>query len=131
MPKEVQPLYEFGPFRVDVGERLLSKQGEPVQLTAKVFDLLVVLVEHQGRLIEKEYLIKTLWPDSFVEEANLSVNISALRKALGELPNNPQYIETVPKRGYASSRRCGRRPNRLLKKVPPPRQARDVGLGWP
>ncbi len=100
MPQQADHLYEFGPFRLDVAERLLRRQGQVVPLTAKVFDLLVVLVENRGRLVEKDYLLKTIWPDSFVEEANLSVNVSALRKALGELPNNPQYVETVPKRGY-------------------------------
>ena len=87
MTRETQRLFEFGPFRLDVTERLLHKNGQTVPLTAKVFDLLVLLVEHHGRLVEKEVLLKSLWPDTFVEEANLSVNVSTLRKALGESPN--------------------------------------------
>src|SRR6266478_5407161 len=93
-------LYEFGPYRLDVAERLLLRDGKPVEVTAKVFDLLVMMVENQGKLLEKGHLLEALWPDSFVEEVNLSVNMSALRKALGEHASAPQYIETVPKRGY-------------------------------
>ena len=77
-------LYEFGPFRLDPAERLLLRDGQPVALTPKCFDLLVVLVEDNGHLLEKGELLKRLWPDQFVEEANLSFNISSLRKALGE-----------------------------------------------
>jgi Tol biopolymer transport system component/DNA-binding winged helix-turn-helix (wHTH) protein len=90
-------LYEFGPFRLEPTERKLSRNNEPVVLTPKAFDTLVLLVRNSGHLLEKEELIKTLWPDSFVEEGNLSNNIFAVRKALGD---DPQYIETVPKRGY-------------------------------
>jgi DNA-binding winged helix-turn-helix (wHTH) protein/TolB-like protein/Flp pilus assembly protein TadD len=100
MTNKAGRLFEFGPFQLDVGERVLRRGNEAIPLTPKVFDLLVLLVENPGRLLEKEALLKSLWPDTFVEEANLSVNVSALRKALGETPNEPQYIETVPKRGY-------------------------------
>ncbi len=100
MSKKAKRLYEFSSFRLDPVERLLLREGQPVELTAKVFDLLVLLIENPGKLLEKNYLLETLWPDSFVEEVNLSVNVSALRKALGELPSNPRYIETVPRRGY-------------------------------
>lgn len=93
-------IYEFGPFRLDVAEHRLSRGGEEVLLTPKVFDLLVVLAQNRGRLMGKEELLKAVWPDSFVEEANLNVNVSALRKALGETPSAPQYVETVPRRGY-------------------------------
>jgi DNA-binding winged helix-turn-helix (wHTH) protein/TolB-like protein len=93
-------LYEFGDFRLDPAEHLLLRDGEPVSLTPKTFDLLVHLVEHRGRLVSKDQLLKALWPESFVEEANLTVSISALRKALGEKRGAPQYIDTVPKKGY-------------------------------
>ncbi len=100
MTKPIKCLYEFGAFRLDVAERSLRRAEETVALTPKVFDLLVLLVENRGHLMSKEELLKALWPDSFIEEANLNVNVSALRKALGETPADPQYIETVPKRGY-------------------------------
>jgi DNA-binding winged helix-turn-helix (wHTH) protein len=90
-------LYEFGPFRLEPAERRLSRNSDAIILTPKVFDTLVLLVRRSGHLIEKEELIQTLWPDSFVEEGNLTNNIFLLRKALGE---DPKYIETVPKRGY-------------------------------
>ena len=90
-------LYEFGPFRLEPEERRLSRNSDPVVLTPKVFDTLVLLVRNSGHLLEKDELIRALWPDSFVEEGNLSNSIFVLRKALGE---DPQYIETIPKRGY-------------------------------
>src|SRR6266404_1306587 len=93
-------LYEFGPFRLSTVERLLLRGGEVVPLTPKVFDVLALLVERNGHLLEREELLSAVWTDSFVEEANLTVSISALRKALGEQAGGQQYIETVPKRGY-------------------------------
>lgn len=90
-------LYEFGPFRLEPIERKLLRGTEIVDVTPKAFDTLVLLVRHNGHLLEKQELIRLLWPDSFVEEGNLSNNIFLLRKALG---NNPEYIETVPRRGY-------------------------------
>ena len=92
--------YEFGPFRMDIRERLLLRNGEPVPLPPKVYDMLLALVENSGHVIEKEELMKAVWPDTFVEESNLTVNVSALRKALGEGASEHQYIETVPRRGY-------------------------------
>jgi DNA-binding winged helix-turn-helix (wHTH) protein/TolB-like protein/Tfp pilus assembly protein PilF len=100
MDKQDRCLYEFGPFRLDLTERLLLREDEPVPLTPVVFETLVVLVQRRGHLVERDELLKTLWPDSFVEEGNLTNNISTLRKTLGESKGNPQYIETVPKRGY-------------------------------
>ncbi len=100
MSKPAHPVYEFGPFRLDASERMLLRYGEPVPLTPKVLDTLLVLVEHGGRLVEKNELMKTLWPDTFVEEGALTRNISDLRKALGEASNEQKYIDTVPKRGY-------------------------------
>jgi DNA-binding winged helix-turn-helix (wHTH) protein/uncharacterized protein HemY len=92
-------LYEFGPFQLDPSERLLSRKGEVVPLTPKAFDTLFVLVVNSGRLLAKDFLLKTVWPDTFVDENTLASNISALRKALGQ-SNGDQYVETVPKRGY-------------------------------
>src|SRR5215831_20158439 len=100
MSKPKNLLCEFGPFRLDSAERLLLRDGSPVSLTPKAFETLVALIERRGRLVEKEELLEILWPDSFVEEHNLANNISTLRKALGEVKNTVQYIETVPKRGY-------------------------------
>lgn len=93
-------IYEFGPFKLVPSEKHLLRDGNPVQLTPKSFDLLVVLVENAGHLVEKAELMNRVWPDSFVEEANLSVKMSELRRALGETSNENQYVETVPRRGY-------------------------------
>ena len=93
-------IYQFGPFLLDSPERLLLFNEEPVQLTSKMFDLLLLLVQNSGHLIEKEEIMIALWPDSIVEDNNLTVNMSALRKALGEDHGHHIYIETVPKRGY-------------------------------
>src|SRR5437660_9242075 len=98
MSQRMKELYEFGPFTLDVAEGRLLRDGQTVPLKPKVLDTLIVLVENTGHAMDKEELMKRLWPDSFVEEANLAVNISQLRKALGE--NGERYIETVPKRGY-------------------------------
>ena len=100
MPLERQVLYEFGSFRLDPGDHSLLCSGRPVSLTPKSFDILVTLIERNGLLVTKDELMKRIWPDSFVEEANLTVNVSALRKALGDTPEHQQYIETVPKLGY-------------------------------
>jgi TolB-like protein/DNA-binding winged helix-turn-helix (wHTH) protein/Tfp pilus assembly protein PilF len=98
--RQSRQVYEFGPFRLIPKERLLLRDNQPVRLTAKCFDLLVVLVESSGRLVEKEELMQRIWPDCFVEEANLSVNISTLRRVLGEGPDQPHYVQTVPRHGY-------------------------------
>lgn len=92
--------YVFDDFRLDPAERRLLRGGEPVALTPKCFDLLVVLIENSGHLIEKEDLLKRLWPGQFVEEGNLSFNVSTLRKALGEGRRGRRYIETVKKKGF-------------------------------
>lgn len=92
--------YEFGAFRIDVAERLLLRGGEVVPLTPKAFDTLLVLVERSGRLVEKDELMRRLWPDTFVEEANLAHNISLLRKAFGDGAGDSKFIQTVPRRGY-------------------------------
>ena len=100
MPLENKVLYEFGDFRLDPGDRLLSRGGTPVSLTPKAFEVLLVLVQNGSRLTTKEELMHKVWPDSFVEDANLTVNISSLRKLLGEPSKGQQYIDTVPKNGY-------------------------------
>jgi len=92
--------YEFGRFRLKVAERVLLREGELVPLTPKVFDILVTLVENGGQVVAKDDLMKRVWPNTFVEEGNLTQNISLLRKALGETPGGAQFIETVPRRGY-------------------------------
>ena len=93
-------IYEFGNFRLDTKEKQLIKDGSPVSLTPKAFDMLSVLVENRGRLLEKAELLELVWPESFVEEANLSVKMSEVRRALGEGPTEQHYIQTVPRRGY-------------------------------
>jgi DNA-binding winged helix-turn-helix (wHTH) protein len=94
-------VHEFGRFRLDSAERLLLRSGQPVSLTPKAFDLLVYLVERHGRLVTKQELMRALWPETFVEEANLTYTVSALRKALGEREGqDEQLIQTVPTRGY-------------------------------
>jgi TolB-like protein/DNA-binding winged helix-turn-helix (wHTH) protein/Tfp pilus assembly protein PilF len=90
-------LYEFGSFRLDPGQRLLTRGSEPVGLPPKAFDTLVLLVQNSGRVIQKKELMDALWPDSFVEEANLTQNVFVLRKALGD---EADYIKTVPRIGY-------------------------------
>jgi len=93
-------LYEFCRFRFDPENHLLERDGGQISLTPKAFEILHVLVQNGSRLTTKEELMRRVWPDSFVEEANLTVNISALRKQLGETPDGQQYIETVPRKGY-------------------------------
>src|SRR5262245_4843988 len=90
----------FGEFTVDTDQKVLLRDGAPVALTPKVFDTLLVLIENSGRIIEKNELMNRLWPDSFVEEANLAYNIQQLRKSLGDNARQPAYIETVARRGY-------------------------------
>ena len=92
--------YEFGPFRLDPARRLLFRQDQVIPLTPKVLHTLLVLVENSGRVVSKDELMKAVWPDTFVEEGNLTQNISMLRKVLGENPGEHIYIETVPKQGY-------------------------------
>jgi DNA-binding winged helix-turn-helix (wHTH) protein/Tol biopolymer transport system component len=92
--------YEFDRFRIDTKRRLLMRDGEPIALKAKALDTLVLLVQHAGRLLEKEELMNRLWPDTAVEEANLTQNVFEVRKALGEVPGEQRFIATVARRGY-------------------------------
>ena len=95
-----QHIYEFGPFRLDPNERQMRRDGAVVPITAKAFDTLLLLVQKSGHLFEKSEIMQAIWPDSFVEEGNLSVTIHMLRKTLGDDTNEPKYIETLAKRGY-------------------------------
>lgn len=92
--------YEFGPYQLDPWKRILTRDGEGIALTPKATEILVVLVKHAGQLVEKDELLKEVWPDTFVEEANLSQNVFTLRRALGDDRAEPRYIETVARRGY-------------------------------
>jgi TolB-like protein/DNA-binding winged helix-turn-helix (wHTH) protein/Tfp pilus assembly protein PilF len=97
---ETKHFYEFGPFRIDSAERVLLQDGRLVHLTGKAFDVLLALVERSGHIVERDELIEKVWPDCFVEEGNLTVTISMLRKVLEASENEDPYIETVPRRGY-------------------------------
>jgi TolB-like protein len=92
--------YRFGPYRLDVTQRVLLRDGKPVSLTLKAFDTLIVLVQKQGHVVEKDDLMKQVWPDACVEDSNLTQNIFTLRKVLGGTADGLKYIETVPRRGY-------------------------------
>jgi DNA-binding winged helix-turn-helix (wHTH) protein len=92
--------YSFGPFELDPEARVLRRQSESVVITAKIFELLLVLVQHRGRLVTKEELLATLWPRTAVEEANLAQSMSVLRKVLDDSPKEHRYIMTIPGRGY-------------------------------
>jgi DNA-binding winged helix-turn-helix (wHTH) protein/TolB-like protein/Flp pilus assembly protein TadD len=93
-------IYQFGDFRLDPAQRLLTRDAQPVAMTPKAFDLLVYFVEHHGRLVEKSTLMAALWPDTIVEEANLAFQVSALRKALDDGGAGDALIQTVPTKGY-------------------------------
>src|ERR1700742_2801869 len=98
--QRVEELYQFGPFRVDPARETLLKAGVAVPITPKTFQILLGLVRHGQEIVTKDDLMKSVWPDTFVEEANLSRNIFMLRKALGETAQDHRYIVTVPGRGY-------------------------------
>jgi DNA-binding winged helix-turn-helix (wHTH) protein/TolB-like protein/Flp pilus assembly protein TadD len=97
---KVARFYEFDSFRIDVLKRQLLRDGIAVRLKPKAFETLLVLVQNSGRVLEKNELMEMLWASVFVEESNLTQHISLVRKALGESPNNPRYIVTIPGRGY-------------------------------
>ena len=100
MSDPAKHFYEFGPFRLDTTERLLLRDGRPVPLTPKAYEMLLALVQKSGHIVEKEELLKEVWPDSFVDEGNLTQHVFWLRKALGENREEHHYIETIPRRGY-------------------------------
>lgn len=126
--------YEFGPFRIDIAEKLLFHQQTPIPLTPKAFDTLLALIENPGHILEKEELMRRVWPDTVVEENNLTQNISALRKALGRDSGENTYIETIPRRGYrfavAVHERWEDAPQPILREVPGPAPpVREEGKG--
>ena len=100
MIEQLPPFYEFGPFSLDAGKRLLLRDGAQVPLAPKVLETLLVLIENRARVLSKDELLKQVWGDTIVEEGGLTRNISVLRKALGEKPEDHQYIVTVPALGY-------------------------------
>jgi DNA-binding winged helix-turn-helix (wHTH) protein/tetratricopeptide (TPR) repeat protein len=105
MSRGANRLYEFGPYRIDPVRNLLFRGSEPVPLTAKAFETLLVLIEHGDEVVSKDELMRKLWPDTIVEEANLAQHISMVRKALGETPQDRRYIITLPGRGYRFAER--------------------------
>jgi len=102
--------YLFGPFELDPVQRLLLRRGKPVPLTPKAMETLLFLVENSGRLVDKEELMQRVWPDTFVEEGNLTTNIHLLRKVLGRGSKGQEYIETIPRRGYRFTAEVKKKP---------------------
>ena len=100
MNTDPKVVYEFGPFRMDPDKQVLLRDGQLIAVTPKAFETLLVLVRREREVVSKGELLKQVWPDSFVEESNLSQNIFMLRKALGDSAENRQYIVTLPGRGY-------------------------------
>ncbi|HEX3322798.1 MAG TPA: winged helix-turn-helix domain-containing protein [Terriglobales bacterium] len=100
MNEKSNPVYEFGPFILDTPQHLLLREGHPVSIAPKTYDTLLFLLQNNGRMVSKQELMSTLWPASFVEESNLTQQISTLRKALGESAGEQKYIVTISGRGY-------------------------------
>src|SRR5215831_3530727 len=100
MPLAVNCLYEFDKFRLDPSRGVLLQEGVPVSVTTKTLAILLFLIQRRHETVSKDALLKAVWPDTFVEEANLTQHISMLRKALGEAPQDRRYIATVPGTGY-------------------------------
>jgi DNA-binding winged helix-turn-helix (wHTH) protein len=98
--EQKERVYEFDNFRLDAANRQLLRDERPVVLSSKAFDLLLALIESSGRLLTKEELFDRVWPEQAVEESNLTVHVSAIRKALGDSRQNPRYLFTVPGHGY-------------------------------
>jgi DNA-binding winged helix-turn-helix (wHTH) protein len=125
--------YEFGPFCVDLAERALTRGQQAIPLTPKAFDTLVVLLRNSGHVVEKDVLLKAVWPDTIVEEGVLAVNIAAIRKALSDGEEGRSYIETVPRRGYrfvGNVHTLGRTPKGELHKSQQPKKS-WIHLGVP
>src|SRR5215213_4382859 len=93
-------IHRFNDFAIDTEQKVLLRGGKAVPVAPKIFETLLALVENHGRIVLKEELMKRLWPDTFVEESNLTFNIQQLRKALGDNARKPIYVETIPRRGY-------------------------------
>src|ERR1041385_6561494 len=112
MNYEPNRVISFADFELDIGLRRLTRKGETIAISSKAFELLVFLVENAGRVVTKSEILNAVWEDQFVEEANLAVQISALRKALGESKSEPRFLVTVPRKGYefiGKARSNGRR----------------------
>jgi len=92
--------YRFGPFTLDARKRRLWRDGQPVAMTPKAVETLLVLVRHAGRVVDKDDLLRSVWPDTFVSDETLSQNIATIRRALGDSAEDPDYIATWPRRGY-------------------------------
>jgi DNA-binding winged helix-turn-helix (wHTH) protein len=137
MSRRKRTLYRFGPFRLDCERRLLLRASSVIPLTTKAFETLLALVESRGKLMSKSALMNRIWPDTFVEEGNLTVNVFAIRKALGETPDAHRYILTVPGQGYrfvgstGRPRNGGRRRNRPTDAAVPLRQSRTMAENSP
>src|SRR5215203_2561375 len=93
-------IHRFSDFTIDIEQKVLLRGGKAIPMAPKVFETLLALVENHGRIVLKEELMKRLWPDTFVEESNLTFNIQQLRKSLGDNAREPIYVETIPRRGY-------------------------------
>src|SRR5580693_6507483 len=100
MSQEPKANWLFGPFCLDSQQRVLLRDGKPIALTSKAFEILNLLVENQGRALSKEEMMRQVWPDSFVDESNLAQHIFHLRKILGDTHEGQAYIETLPRHGY-------------------------------
>src|SRR5947207_2208657 len=119
MPAASAHLYEFGDFRLDTAKRLLHRlDGTTVPLTPRVFETLLYMVEHHDTVLDKERLMAAVWPDSIVEENNLSQNISTLRRIFGETPGSHSYIVTVPGRGYRFVAEVNKRNGNIVSRGP-------------
>lgn len=133
MDSSANGLYEFGPFRIDAKERVLLREGQFLTLTGKAFDTLLLLIENSGHVVTKEEMMSRLWPDTFVEEANLTNNISMLRKTLGQTDEGQPYIQTVPRVGYRFVASVSAASDGSSQKLSgPPAEFREVvdGSGW-
>ncbi len=100
MSLTVKHLYKFGKFVLDTNEKHLLSENNRIQLTPKVFELLHLFLENSGKLITKDEILDKVWSDSFVEEGNLTFTVNQLRKLLSDNARKPNFIETIPRRGY-------------------------------
>lgn len=133
MSRVMSGVYEFGPFRLDLDRRVFTREQQVVPLAPKTFELLVLLVQSAGRALSREELLSSLWPDTFVEEANLSFQVSSLRKALGE--EGARWVETVPKHGYrftaeVTTKASAAQPLRSARDELPVRLKRRTAMLW-
>lgn len=97
----IMPVYSFGPFHINSTTRILTRAGQPVPLTPRALELLLVLLERQGAIVSKDELLQRVWPDLLVEENSIYQNVAAVRRALGEKPGENRFVVTVPGRGYS------------------------------